>query len=172
MSRTKKPSVSSSTSSRHQPKLCGADVELGNFFAGLTRRNGTGYEASRALLREFEGVSNGAGKSWSSSSYPGSAYSPGANSQDWGRKFLANGGCAYIDLNHLEVCVPEVLSAFDHLAYTHGLYRLAQRAADTVNRDLPDGQRLHVLANNSDQKGQSYGSHINMLVHRDTWEDI
>ena len=29
--------------------------------------------------------------------------------QDWGRKFLpANGGCAYIDLDHLELCLPEV----------------------------------------------------------------
>ena len=38
------------------PKLCGADVELGNFIQGLDRPGGTSYEASRALLREIPGI--------------------------------------------------------------------------------------------------------------------
>ena len=36
------------------PKLCGADVELGNFILGVERAGGTGGAASRALLREVE----------------------------------------------------------------------------------------------------------------------
>ena len=35
--------------------LCGADIELGNFILGLVRADGTGREASRALLREIRG---------------------------------------------------------------------------------------------------------------------
>ena len=33
------------------PKLCGADIELGNFILGVDGRHGTAAEASRALLR-------------------------------------------------------------------------------------------------------------------------
>ena len=38
------------------PKLCGADVELGNFIEGVQRAGGSGSEASRALLREIDGI--------------------------------------------------------------------------------------------------------------------
>ena len=38
------------------PKVCGADIELGNFILGLDRYGGTGYHASRALLREIRGL--------------------------------------------------------------------------------------------------------------------
>src|SRR5437016_1671118 len=128
------------------PKLCGADIELGNFVLGVERRLGTGEIASRALLREIVGFPRGgrvasgcnceacrSGRnrdtdrenSWyRAPAYrgpSGSAYGsrwPGTyssstsdysyNSQDWGRKYLAdNGGCAYIDLDHLELCIPE-----------------------------------------------------------------
>ena len=37
------------------PKLCGTDVEVGNFILGVDRAIGSGAEASRALLREIEG---------------------------------------------------------------------------------------------------------------------
>ena len=38
------------------PKLCGADIELGNFVLGLRSNRGTGFEASRLLLREIDGL--------------------------------------------------------------------------------------------------------------------
>lgn len=84
-------------------KLCGADVELGNFILGLERQSGTGREASRALLREIEApyadrCSYGVRLVGSTGGYQVS-YDP----QDWGRKYLSsNGGCFYIDLDHLE----------------------------------------------------------------------
>ena len=87
------------------PKLCGADIELGNFILGLERLIGTGREASRALLREIEAPYADRG-CYRATGY---AYDP----QDWGRKHLStNGGCFYIDLDHLECCLPEVLSAY------------------------------------------------------------
>ena len=50
------------------------------------------------------------------------------NSQDWGRRFLtSNGGCVYIDLNHLELCLPEVLSAADFVAAWHAMLLVARR---------------------------------------------
>jgi proteasome accessory factor A len=155
------------------PKLCGADIELGNFILGLRRAGGTGYEASRALLGEIDGLPR-------ASSYYGSCY--GANggyqyykydSQDWGRKFLpVNGGCIYIDLDHLELCLPEVLSAWDHVAAWHALLRIARGAQESANQKLPEGQHVQVLVNNSDGQGNSYGSHLDFLVTRRAWDNI
>ena len=153
------------------PKLCGADVELGNFVLGVYRQNGSGPEASRALLHEIAGVPN-ARSYWSAHGFPpqsSATYDP----QDWGRKFLAsNGGCAYIDLNHLEICLPEVRSAFDHVAAWHAMLRVARQALYAANERRPRGQRIQVLINNSDGRSNSYGAHLNFLVTRRAWDNI
>src|SRR5262245_45951803 len=45
---------------RRAKKLCGADAEMANFIVGLSATGtGTGFEASRALLREFRGIAAG-----------------------------------------------------------------------------------------------------------------
>ena len=161
------------------PKLCGADLEFGNFATGVETVNGTGLEAALALLEEINGLH--ASPDFAPAAQPAlsplaSQHRPAARadkaSQDWGRKFLLNGGCFYIDLEHLEGCIPEVLSAFDHLAATHALYRLAHRACVAANQKLPPGRRIHVLATNSDGLGHSFGSHLNFLITRSAWEDI
>ena len=185
--------IRAATSSRILPKLCGADSELGNFItglpSGLTGRDGTGFQASRALLREIDGVSS---RSWYYDTQGGSSVTIvtggmprtvqvtagaeadelGSDSQDYGRKYLFNGACAYVDMNHFEVVIPEVLSAWDHVAYTHALYRIAWAAAEAANRRQPAGQKIHVLANNSDGQGSSWGSHLSFLIHRKTWENV
>jgi proteasome accessory factor A len=101
--------------------------------------------------------------------HAGSGYNP----QDWGRRFLAgNGGCAYIDLDHLELCIPEVQSARDHLAATHAMLRVARQALDRANRRLAGAGRVVALANNTDGLGHSYGSHLNFLVTRRLQRDL
>lgn len=177
------------------PKLCGADFELGNLILGLDLPKGTGALASHLLLREFDGLPLSR-KSQSvcycaactarrraledgyttaeslgdecSMAKSGSAY----NAQDWGRKFLNNGGCAYIDLDHLELCIPEVLSARDHVAASHAMLRRARAALQTANARLPEGKRIVALANNSDSQDHSYGSHLNFLLTRRAWSDL
>jgi proteasome accessory factor A len=115
------------------------------------------------------------GGSWTSS-VSSSGEHAGASEfdpQDWRRTFLpGNGGCAYIDLDHLELCLPEVLSARDHVAAWHALLRIAARAQADANAELPEGQRIHVLANNSDGRGNSYGSHLDFLITRRAWNNI
>jgi proteasome accessory factor A len=158
------------------PKLCGADVEVGNFLLGSDSLHGTGSAASRALLREVPGAcreSRSTGfcncPACRGSSTRDFAYDP----QDWGRRFLpANGGCVYIDLDHLELCLPEVQSAHDHLAAWHAMLRIARTALDAANAKLTGGKRIQVLVNNSDGQGHSYGSHLNFLVSRRTWDHI
>jgi hypothetical protein len=92
--------------------------------------------------------------------------------QDWGRKFLRNGGCAYIDLDHLELATPETLSAFDQVAAVHAMLRIAQAALASANAARRDGRRILALANNSDGRGHSYGSHINFLLSRAAWDNV
>jgi proteasome accessory factor A len=95
------------------------------------------------------------------------------SSQDWGRKYLpANGGCCYIDLSHLELCQPESLSAYDHVALWHAMLRIARRALLAANERLASGQKIHVLVNSSDGQGNSYGSHQNFLITRRAWDNI
>ena len=191
------------------PKLCGADIELGNFIVGMEPSSDTGYRASRALLAEIRGLPVGrngcngfgySGKDYyghghGGSGYYGEGFTPpsGArsagekthaglypvnrqlsyDSQDVSRRYLANnGGCAYIDLDHVEICLPEVLSAFDHVAAWHAMLRLARTALRAANRRLAGSQRIQVLVNNSDGQGNSYGSHLNFLIRRRTWDNI
>lgn len=167
-------------------KLVGADFELGNSVRGLDRPEGTGAEAARRLLREIEGVaalgvggwgawaSQGAAGEWGGWDPQGTAGGWGGwDPQDRGRKFLAsNGGCAYIDLDHLELCIPEVRSAFDFAAASTALLRLADAARRRADAALPSGQSLRVLANNSDGLSHSYGSHLSFLVSRALMDDL
>lgn len=172
---------------RPLPKLCGADIELGNFEAGVERSWGTGYEASRALLAEIDGFPERPRslfdayrpgphtQRWEKATRAGglTARRPsGSNPQEVGRRFLsANGGCAYIDLDHLELCISEVVSAFDHVAAWHGMLRIAREALHRANADRRD-RRIQVLVNNSDGLGNSYGSHLSFLISRRAWENI
>lgn len=171
------------------PKLCGADIELGNFIAGINQAGGTGYEASRALLAEIKGQPNrqtGFLDNWWSAattaprgdvkSLVGTCPTSGGwawNPQEIGRRYLAsNGSAAYIDLNHVELCVMETISAFDQVASWRGLLRTMTGALRRANENRPDDHRIKALVNNSDGLGNSYGSHLNFLISRRTFDNI
>jgi hypothetical protein len=83
-----------------------------------------------------------------------------------------HGGCVYIDLDHLELCLPEVLSAYDHVACWHAMLRLGQQTVAAANARRPVERRITVLVNNSDGHGQSYGSHLNFLLTRRAWDEL
>jgi len=151
------------------PKLCGGDVEFANFATGPVAVSGSGLDTAAALLWEIPGLpaNRTAAKARGPEPTQTDLYS-----QDWGRKFLLNGCSFYVDLQHLEGCLPEVRSAFDHLAATHAVYRIAHAASVAANARQPGGTRIHVLATNSDGLGHSFGSHLNLLVARDAWENL
>jgi Pup amidohydrolase len=97
----------------------------------------------------------------------GSNPAPGYDPQDWGRRFLdTNGGCVYIDLNHLEICTPELVSAYDYVAASRAMLEVARQAREAASAKLPAGLRLVVLANNVDGHGHTFGSHCNFLITR------
>jgi hypothetical protein len=168
-------------------KILGADVELGNVLECSGSAATSNHHAARILLAEIEGVpatasgrgSHGTAGATNTRAGYGACESGGAggyssaDSQDWGRKFLAtNGGCAYIDSGHLEVCTPEVRSARDFVRYHHANLALARRARVAAGAKLGEGERLVVMANNSDRLGNSWGGHLNVLVTRELWQRI
>jgi hypothetical protein len=171
------------------PKICGADIELGNFVLGAPGID-TGSQAARALLAEIDGLPRARGYSLTPYSGSWSSYGcgraktsdrdewdnrggPAWDPQDWGRKYLpTNGGCIYIDLDHLELCLPETSSAWDHASAWHAMLRIARGAMDAANARQPEGRSIQVLVNNSDGHGHSYGSHQNFLVTRRLWDNI
>jgi len=80
-------------------KLCGADVELGNFVLGRHRQDGTGLDASRALLREIDGVPTLRRASYPTMSYSttsgcGGGYAQTCDPQDWGSRASSTRGPA------------------------------------------------------------------------------
>lgn len=144
-------------------KLCGGDIEVGNFITGTSGAGGTAPLASRLLLEQVRGFPTGRR----------GGHRVAYDIQDWGRKFLSeNGGCIYIDMDHLELALPEVLSAWDHVAAWHALLRLTRRAQAAANAELPSGRTLEVMVNNSDGQGNSYGSHLDFLVTRRAWDEM
>jgi proteasome accessory factor A len=167
------PATSSRRSSAHREdsrrveKLLGADVELGNSIRGARTLGGSGAEASRRLLAQIDGIA---------SARPSVAHA-GVDSphdpRDHGRTFLTTcGGCAYIDLDHLELCAPEVRSAHELVAASRALLLVALDAKLRADRELPEGQSIELVANNSDGSSHSYGSHLNILVTREAWRDL
>jgi hypothetical protein len=154
------------------PKVLGSDVELGNFIDGVDAPSGTGAAASRLLLREIDGIAARAAGDESVREAPDASRDP-FGAQDWGRRFLAgNAGCVYIDLDHLELAAPETLSAFDYVAYSQAMLRVARRAVHRVNARMPAGYHVRAIANCSDGHGHSYGAHLSVLLTRAAWDTI
>ena len=174
------------------PKLCGADVELGNFILAdeETSGEGTAMQAAVALLEEMPGrwysqskttsclPPYPGGYSWGNCAAWGKGIAPyggeeWTNQPHWQKKFLpANGGCSYIDHSHLEICLPETLSAFHQVAAWHAMLRITRSALRRANSKLPDGNKILVLVNNSDGLSHSYGSHTNFLISRRCFQNI
>jgi Pup amidohydrolase len=155
------------------PKLVGADVELANFVLGVDDSRGTAALASRLLLREINGLPESSSGQYWLAGLGAADISCQQDPQDWGRRYLAcNGGCCYIDLDHLELAQPEVRSARDHVAAWHAMLVLARQALRQANARLPGGRRIVALANNSDHHAHSFGSHLNVLLRRSAYDAL
>ena len=81
---------------------------------------------------------------------------------------LRNGARYYVDHAHPEMSTPEVADPLSAVLYDRAGELIVQQSMDAADRLLPDGQELVLYKNNSDGKGNSYGTHENYLVARDT----
>jgi len=79
---------------------------------------------------------------------------------------LPNGARYYVDHAHPEYSTPECASPRELVIHDKAGERVLERSLLEVERAMPGGQRLAVYKNNSDGKGNSYGTHENYLVDR------
>ena len=156
-------------------KTGGADRELGAAILGRGNNASrlTCFEAARRIMREFDGwprassISEGRYGNWF-----GIRRDNAAHSMDSAGKFLTNGGCAYIDLGHPEICTPECRSALQYAACMQAMLSRVQDAVRAANARLPEAEEIVVQVDNSDRQGNSYGAHLNVTLSRKLWHEI
>src|SRR6266852_4112482 len=79
---------------------------------------------------------------------------------------LTNGARYYVDHAHPEFSTPECTNALQLTRYDKAGERILARSMQAAGHLLPLGQEIVVYKNNSDGKGNSYGTHENYLVDR------
>jgi len=81
---------------------------------------------------------------------------------------LPNGARYYVDHAHPEYSTPECASPRELVVHDKAGERVLERSLQELARILPPGERIAIYKNNSDGKGNSYGTHENYLVDRAT----
>ena len=79
---------------------------------------------------------------------------------------LTNGARYYVDHAHPEYSTPECSNVYEVIRYDRAGELILAKSVEAASRALPPGQTLVVLKNNSDGKGNSYGTHENYLMDR------
>jgi proteasome accessory factor A len=81
---------------------------------------------------------------------------------------LTNGARYYVDHAHPEFSTPECADALRCVLYDKAGERILARSMVAAGNVLPPGQSIVIYKNNSDRKGNSYGTHENYLMDRAT----
>ena len=79
---------------------------------------------------------------------------------------LTNGARYYVDHAHPEYSSPECSDARQIVIWDKAGERILAASMEAAARSLPNGQGIVVYKNNSDGKGNSYGTHENYLMDR------
>jgi proteasome accessory factor PafA2 len=79
---------------------------------------------------------------------------------------LTNGARYYVDHAHPEFSTPETTNPRDCVLWDKAGEAILAASIRRTHDVLPPGARVHVYKNNSDGKGNSYGTHENYLVDR------
>jgi len=80
---------------------------------------------------------------------------------------LTNGARLYVDHAHPEYSSPECRTAFEATLFDAAGEEVMRRALTIANESLDASEAINLYKNNSDGKGNSYGTHENFLVARD-----
>jgi proteasome accessory factor A len=98
----------------------------------------------------------------------GEKYTPNQQENIARNKTLINGARYYVDHAHPEYSCPEVTNARDLVIHEKAGERIIEASRREANALLPAGAQMLIYKNNSDRKGNSYGSHENYLMDRRT----
>ena len=80
---------------------------------------------------------------------------------------LANGARLYVDHAHPEYSSPECRSPLEAVRFDVAGEEVLRRAQRIANESLDPAQAITIYKNNSDGKGNSYGTHENYLLSRE-----
>jgi proteasome accessory factor A len=98
----------------------------------------------------------------------GEKYTPNQQENIARNKTLVNGARYYVDHAHPEYSCPEVTNARELVIHEKAGERIVELSRREACQLLPAGAQLLLYKNNSDRKGNSYGSHENYLMDRRT----
>jgi len=151
-------------------KVCGIETEYGIQHVG---GDGNPVTSSSLLVNAY--VANLARAGWDFEDE-----SPGNDARGFARDgamppevethlvnaVLTNGARYYVDHAHPEYSTPECADPRELVCFDKAGEEVLRRSMTAVNRVLPPGQSIIVYKNNSDGKGNSYGTHENYLMDR------
>jgi len=151
-------------------KVCGIETEYGIHHAG---GDGNPVASSSLLVNAY--VSDLARVGWDFEDE-----SPGNDARGFAREgamppeiethlvnaVLTNGARYYVDHAHPEFSTPECADPLEAVLYDKAGEEVLRRSMAAIQRLLPAGQSIIVYKNNSDGKGNSYGTHENYLMDR------
>jgi Pup amidohydrolase len=79
---------------------------------------------------------------------------------------LTNGARYYVDHAHPELSTPECADPRSVVVFDRAAEAILRRSMRAARNILPPGEEIVVYKNNSDRKGNSYGTHENYLLDR------
>jgi Pup amidohydrolase len=152
------------------PKVCGTETEYGVVLRGAADPNPV--LASSVLINSYVEQRK---VGWDFDDE-----SPGRDARGYAREgtqapeiethlvntVLTNGARYYVDHAHPEYSTPECADALELVRADKAGERVLARSMQAASRVLEPGQSIVVYKNNSDGKGNSYGTHENYLVDR------
>ncbi|HZT67641.1 MAG TPA: depupylase/deamidase Dop [Acidimicrobiales bacterium] len=154
------------------PKVCGIETEYGIMLRGGGESNP--IAASSALINAYVAeVQRKVGWDFEDEA-------PGNDARGFAREgsappevetnlvntVLTNGARYYVDHAHPEYSTPECATARQVVLYDKAGELILARSMRAAAQILPPPQAIVVYKNNSDRKGNSYGTHENYLVDR------
>ena len=152
------------------PKVCGIETEFGVVLRGAADPNPVlassllinAYVEQRRVGWDFDDESPGrdARGSAREGAMPPEVETHLVNT------VLTNGARYYVDHAHPEYSTPECVDALELVVADKAGERILARSMRAATRLLDPGQEIVVYKNNSDGKGNSYGTHENYLVDR------
>jgi len=152
------------------PKVCGIETEYGVALRGAGDPNPVlassvlinGYVEHRKVGWDFDDESPGrdARGNASAGSQPPEIETHLVNT------VLTNGARYYVDHAHPEYSTPECTDALELVTVDKAGERILARSMQAARHLLAEGQEVVVYKNNTDGKGNSYGTHENYLVDR------
>jgi proteasome accessory factor A len=152
------------------PKIVGIETEYGVALRGAPEPNPVvassllinGYVEQRRVGWDFEDESPGR----DARGFARDGAQPPEVETHLVNAVLTNGARYYVDHAHPEYSTPECSDPLEATLFDKAGERILARSMEAARRLLPQGQEIVVYKNNSDGKGNSYGTHENYLVDR------